>query len=214
MLQAVIFDMDGVISDTQKLHSQVESQLLARYDIHFSPDEITATYAGVRTRDFFAELLAQQSLPYDLDTVLDEKRSLMLDLAQQWVQEIPWSVALLQRLAAQNISLAVASSSNKPYVMTVLDALHVTSYFSVIVTWDSVEHGKPHPECYLLAAKLLGVEPGQCVVIEDAVNGMQAAKAAGMQCIWLVEDTTKDYPTPHLVASLDAITDTYLRALL
>ena len=83
MLQAVIFDMDGVISDTQKLHSQVESELLARYGIHFSPDEITATYAGVRTRDFFAELLAQQSLPYDLDTVLDEKRSLMLDLAQQ-----------------------------------------------------------------------------------------------------------------------------------
>lgn len=83
MLQAVIFDMDGVISDTQVLHSAVESRLLARYDILTSPDEITARFAGVRTKDFFSELLAQQSQPYDVDALLVEKHALMLDLAHQ-----------------------------------------------------------------------------------------------------------------------------------
>jgi HAD superfamily hydrolase (TIGR01509 family) len=214
MLQAVIFDMDGVISDTQVLHSTVESRLLARFGILIAPEEITRRYAGVRTRDFFAGLLATQSLPYDLDDVLAEKRDAMLELARQWVQEIPWSVALIRRLANNNIPLAVASSSNAPYVMTVLDELQIADYFKVVVNGDMVQQGKPHPECFLLAANLLWVSPAQCVVIEDAINGMLAAQDAGMHCIGLVADPTLSYPTKHLVTTLAEITDGMLSTLM
>ena len=211
MIQAIIFDMDGVISDTQKLHSKVEARLLSRFGINLSPDEITKKYAGVKTKEFFATLL--KNVDCDLDQLMEEKWSKMKKLAAETVEAIPGAINLIQQLSAENYQLAVASASNFEYVQTVLKTLDVLKYFSVIISGDMVENGKPDPESFLLAASKMKVKPENCLVIEDGVSGMQAATKGGMKCIGLVTNLNQNYPTHNLVTKLADITSGYLNKL-
>lgn len=214
MIKGIIFDMDGVISDTQKLHARVESDLLSRYGINLTPEEVTRRYAGMNTRKIFDEILRQQTAPYDLDLLMDEKWSKISALAEESVDPIIGSVELIQKLHSSGFKLAVASASNLKYVEKVVDALNVRHYFDFLVGGDMVTNGKPHPESFLLAATKIGIAPEYCVVIEDGRSGMTAAKVAGMKCVGLVEDMDGDYPTENRVLSLLEIDDNYLENLL
>jgi HAD superfamily hydrolase (TIGR01509 family) len=209
-IKGIIFDMDGVISDTQKLHSSVESGILRRYGIKITPNEITEKYSGVKTREFFDDLLKKQDQEYNLDLLMAEKWSQMEKFASESVDAIDGSVELIKRLSSSGYALAVASSSNLKYVKTVLSVLGVIDYFSFIVGGDMVTQGKPNPECFLLASSKIQIPPESCLVIEDGVSGMQAAKTGGMKCIGLVKDTNKIYPTSNLVTSLSEITQNYI----
>lgn len=213
MIKGVIFDMDGVISDTQKLHAQVEAKILKRFNINISPEELTQKYAGVRTKDFFDALLKERGTSYDLGELMEEKWQEMTRLAALGVDEIPGSANLVKRLSEEEYSLAVASASNLAYVNSVLGALKISPYFNAIISGDMVNKGKPDPESFLLAASKIGIPPGNCVVIEDGTSGMAAAKNAGMFCIGLVADKNKKYPTDNLILSLSEITDEYLKNL-
>lgn len=201
MIKAIIFDMDGVISDTQKLHSKVESEILSKFGINIDPEEITKRYAGVRTKEFMDVLLKQATVEYDIDNVLSEKWAQMEKYAAS-VEAIDGAIELIKKLSNANYPLAVASASNLNYVKNVLTALGVFEYFSAIVSGDMVGKGKPDPESFLLAASKLGVAPEYCLVIEDGASGMQAARDGGMACIGFVDDTTKEYPTHNLVTTL------------
>ena len=213
MIKGIIFDMDGVISDTQKLHSQVEAELLSRYGIKITPSEITAKYSGIRTKEFFNDLLKKQEQEYDLDLLMEEKWSQMERFASKSINAIKGSIDLIKRLSAANYPLTVASASNINYVNTVLMTLGVKDYFSYIVSGDMVSKGKPDPESFLLAASKINVSPEYCLVIEDGVSGMQAAKAAGMKCIGLVKNNNQSYPTKNLVTSLSEITQKYIKQI-
>ncbi len=205
--------MDGVISDTQKLHAKVESRILAEFGIVLSPEEITMRYAGVRTREFLSDLLNKQGAAYDIEALLKEKWAAMEKAAQEEVEEIPGSVALITDLRERGIPLAVASASNLEYVRTVLQKLGVFENFQAVVTGDMVQKGKPDPESFLLAAEKLGVAPEDCLVIEDGISGMEAAKRASMCCIGLVENLNKEYPTKNLVTSMKDISLSYIQSL-
>lgn len=213
MIKGIIFDMDGVISDTQKLHSKVESELLNRYDIKITPSEITEKYSGVRTREFFDDLLRDQGQEYNLDLLMEEKWSHMEKFASKSVDAIEGAIDLIRRLHNKNYPLAVASASNLNYVRTVLRTLGVIDLFSCIVSGDMVSKGKPDPESFLLASAKMGASPEYCLVIEDGVSGMQAAKTAGMKCIGLVKSTNKTYPTKNLVTKLSEVSHSYIDQL-
>lgn len=204
--------MDGVISDTQGLHAQTESELLMRFGVKMSPSEITKKYAGVKTEDFFKDLLSRQGQPYSLDKLMAEKEERMLEHLDS-IAEIPGAAQLIRTLSAQGFKLAVASASNAAYVNPALERLGVASYFQAIISGDMVKNGKPDPEIFLLAASKLGVAPSESVVIEDGVNGMKAAKAAGMHCIGLVGDMSGEYPTGNTVSKLSSITKEYIENL-
>lgn len=213
MIKGIIFDMDGVISDTQKLHSKVESELLSRFGIDMTPEEITKRFSGVRSREFFDDLLSKQNKKYDLSFLMNEKWDKMEKLASESVDEIPGSIDLIKMFYGMKLSLAVASSSNLKYIRSVLKTLGVTDYFSAIISGDMVRKGKPDPEIFLLAASKINIEPEKCLVIEDGVNGMEAAKAGKMKCIGLVNDKKGNYPTRNLVTFLSEITPDYLNNL-
>lgn len=204
--------MDGVISDTQKLHAAVESEILARFGVKLTPDEITSRYAGVRTNEFFEELLHKQNLPYNIDELIKEKMNRMAEQASISVEEIPGATKLIKGVYADGYKLAIVSSSDKNFVNIVIDKLNISDYFEIIITGDMVSKGKPDSECFLQAAQQMGVEPEKCLVIEDGVNGMQAAVKAGMECIGLVKDISKKYPTENLVKSLSEISMGYLES--
>ena len=212
MIKAVIFDMDGVISDTQKLHAQVDSQILSEYEIIISPDELSDRFAGVRNEDYFDVLLREKGQPYDLKAILKDKWERILKLTDS-IEAIPGAINLLKLLSENKLLLALASSSNTQYVMTVLNKLKITKYFSAIITGDMVTNGKPYPEVFLLAASKMNVSPEDCLVIEDGKSGMEAAKKAGMKCIGLVNNLSEKYPTDNLVTSLEEVTLEYLNKL-
>ena len=209
MIEAIIFDMDGVISDTQKLHSKVESEILSRNGVNITPAEITKKYSGVRTKEFFNDLLKEQKREPNLDLLMKEKWSQMKKFASKSVEAIHGSTQLIGRLSV-DYPLAVASASNLDYVETVLRKLGVIDYFSYIVSGDMVKYGKPNPESFLLASAKMKILPENCLVIEDGVSGMQAAIRGKMKCIGLVKDCSQPYPTKNLITSLSEINKDYL----
>ncbi|MFA5745977.1 MAG: HAD family phosphatase [archaeon] len=200
MKTTVLFDMDGVISDTQDMQAEIESQLLKRFGINIPSKEITRRYAGVRTSEFFKDLLDKKKVVYDIDKLMEEKRKKVITNIKKELKEIPGSVELIKKLYKDGYKLAVASATNRLQVETNLKKLKVRKYFSVVVTGDDVKHGKPNPESYLLAAKKLHSKSSECIVIEDGINGMQAGKNAKMFVIGLVPKGSKlKYPADLLV---------------
>lgn len=202
--KAVIFDMDGVISDTQTGHSQVWSEALALYGIKISPEEITLRYAGAKSREIFTGILKEYGLEKFVDEALREKDRLHVLRAGKTILPIKGVRVLIKKLARDGRDLAVASGGGRENVEWVLGQLKLQNFFPVVVTADDVPKGKPSPDLFLLAAKLMKRDPIDSVVIEDSRNGMLAAHLAGMKCIGLVSNREDHitYPADVLVESL------------
>jgi HAD superfamily hydrolase (TIGR01509 family) len=208
MKKAVIFDMDGVISDTQKFHAQVWSKVMGKYGINISPEDATFKYAGQTTREIFKLLLEQAGLAEFLDKAVEEKEIMIQEPQYQLIAPIKGSVSLIKKLFKDGRDIALATGSERSRAERVLDQLKLRGYFKAIVTSDDVSRTKPDPEVYLKAAHKLGRDTAECVVVEDAPNGMLAGRLAGMSVIGLVLenlDRTK-YPADHFVSSLDELT--------
>ncbi len=204
--KAVIFDMDGVISDTQELHAEVESALLNEYGIVMTPEEIAREYAGVSDRAMFRELFERYTvLTGSVEDVVRTKWERMHQAKDGRMVPIPNAISLIQDLKREGFKLAVASASPKAFIDEVLRTLRISAYFDAVVSAEEVAKGKPAPDIFLLAATLLGVAPHEVVVIEDGRSGMIGARAAGMACIGLVSSGSGDFPATALVSSLSEI---------
>jgi len=214
MIKAIIFDMDGVISDTQKIHAKVEKEILSRFGINISSKEITKRYSGVKTSEFFDDILKRQPQPYNLNELMVEKWKRMTKLGEKSIDEIDGATELIRHLHNTGFKMAVASASNQAYVKNVIRSLNLEKYFEFLVSGDMVTKGKPDPEIFLLAASKLQVNPKNCLVIEDGTSGMQAAKMGNMKCIGLVKSKNDEYPTKNLVLSLKEITPDYINNLI
>jgi beta-phosphoglucomutase family hydrolase len=206
MIKAFIFDMDGVIADSQKVHSQIESDMLARYGIHLSAEEITDQFSGMRVADFFQDLFDQHGITEDVGPIVIEKRQAIVDFVKEHGAEpMPGIFTLVDMLIDNNIALALGTASSLELAGEILKSLGLQDKIVIIASGHEVAKGKPEPDIFLLAAERLGMAPADCVVVEDARAGMQAAKAAKMKCIGLVSDKTADYPADVLVESLEEV---------
>ena len=183
MIEAVIFDMDGVISNTLPIHTGAESKVLLRYGIRVLPQEIIQEFNGVPDRVTFETLFKRFNRKLDLQQVQEEKWELFQKLAKDGIPAIPGSLEFINILLANKFTLGLASSAPLRIINLVIDSLRIKEKFQAVVCTEEVQHGKPAPDIFLLAAKQLNVEPQNCVVIEDAASGIQAARSAGMRCI-------------------------------
>lgn len=212
---AVIFDLDGVVADTQTEHAKADHSILNRYGVSPGSTEITRLYAGVPTRTIFSRLLSTIVAPEVIEQLVEEKRADVLRRVQQnGVDAIPGAVKLIRLLFSSSVPLAIGSASNRTFVDLVLTKVGVIQYFDQIVTGDQITKGKPDPETFLVAALRLKVAPRNCIVVEDGLAGMQAAASAGMKCLALVPDTEGDYPTPYRVTSLETVTLDFINNLI
>lgn len=210
---AVIFDLDGVVSDTEKLHAQSGSHMFARYGVQMAPEDISAKFAGAKAEVVIATVLGDRVPQEQIGALVEEKWRDAIALAREHVDPVDGAPELIRTLAAAGVPLAIASGSIRAYVDVVLAQLDLAKYFQVVMTGDDVKNGKPDPEIFLTAAKKLGVDPQTCVVIEDGMNGMLAAKAAGMACVALVGDMARDVPADRKVTSLRQLSVENLCAL-
>ena len=202
MINAVIFDMDGVMIDSEPLWEKTERILLARRSIDYSPD-YRDKIVGLNQRDSGRLLVDTFDLDETVEDIINERISILTSIYEEELELIPALVPLLEQLAREGYRLAVASSSPLRVVTFVLDMFSLHNHFLTVVSGDSVGNGKPHPDIYLHTADMLGVVPAECVAIEDSINGLRSAKGAGMYCIAIPDKRL----TPEQFKSADVILD-------
>lgn len=179
---AVIFDMDGVLVDSEPLTMRAYAQAAAEFGVRLDPEQFAqrVVVAGELVRDFY---LASGGRGEDWDRVFARKTQVYRRLVQQELQVMPGARELLEELRAGGVPLALATAASRVTMEVVCGELGLAAYFADAVALEDVARQKPDPEAFLRAAGLLGMPPARCVVIEDAPKGLVAARAAGMRCV-------------------------------
>jgi beta-phosphoglucomutase family hydrolase len=212
--EGVIWDMDGVLVDTGEFHFQAWSQALSEHGVPFTRQLFTATF-GMNNAAVLTVLLGQALPPELLAEIGDRKEQLFRQAVRGRAQLLPGVQAWLERLEAAGVRQAIASSAPQANIDALVDELDLRTYFDVIVSGSDLP-GKPDPALFLKAACLIGVLPERCVVVEDAVAGVEAAKRAGMKCV-AVTTTSPAHALKEadvIVERLDALPlDTFERLL-
>lgn len=210
----VLFDLDGVIVDSEELHYQAYQQVLAPLGVRVSREEYGREWIGKgRGAEYAVETYGLALTPEDLR---QRRNEAYFHILRKGVSLMPGVVAALERLSP-HFALAVATNSNRQDTIFVLEHLAVRRYFTAVVTRDMYARPKPAPDAFLTAARELGLPPGRCVVIEDAFKGVIAAARAGCRCIAIPHDFTRcnDFSAADLViGSLDEVTVELIKELL
>jgi beta-phosphoglucomutase family hydrolase len=199
--RAVIWDMDGVIADTAPYHFRAWQKVFQERGVNFTGDDFRRNF-GQRNDTIIRSTLGEQTSQHEIDTIAREKEETFRNLARQNIKPHPGVVELLKSVSDRGFKIALASSAPMENIQLVTQSLDIIGYFQAIVIGQEVTDGKPSPQGFLLAAKKLGVEPKNCVVVEDAIAGVTAAKRAGMHCIAV----TNTHPKESL-AEADLIVD-------
>ncbi|MFQ5353082.1 MAG: HAD family hydrolase [Candidatus Binatia bacterium] len=208
MLRAVVFDFDGVIADDEGLHLAAFRHALADYGITLSESEYFSKYVGFDDHDGFNAILKDRGVAEGavaLHELMADKALEFERLASEPVDLFPGVARLLEDLRAGSnpLPLAIASGALRSEIELILGGAGLGEHFDVIVSAEDVSVGKPDPEVYRLACTRLtcsneGLEPRDCLAIEDTIAGLQAASAAGMRTIAV----TNSYPASELRADL------------
>ena len=190
---AAVFDLDGVVADTESVQLEAINIVLKPFGIAVSDYEWATKFVGIPVEEDIATIHAQNQLPVALDGLAAARRETYARLIQapDGLQPNPGLVALLDYLEASGMTRAIASGSPRVDVINVLQRLGIVQRFQAIVTSDDVTRPKPSPDVYLRAAFELGVPPNMCVAIEDSAAGMVAARNAGMTVVGLPSKFTQ-----------------------
>jgi HAD superfamily hydrolase (TIGR01509 family) len=181
-IEAVIFDMDGVLLDSEPLHLDSINTVLATEGHRLSHEQNEA-YLGTTLLHTWTDMHARFGLRRELDYYLGIYDAEVLRRLRQPLKPNPGVRELIGLLRERGIKLAVASGSQRGWIDATLASLGIADLLRVVVSGDSVARGKPAPDIFLRAADLVGVPPARCLVIEDAPNGILAAKRAGMRVV-------------------------------
>lgn len=184
MTKAVIFDMDGVIIESEPIHHVIEKKLFTDLGMDV-PYELHQSFVGKTTKDMFIILKEKYNLKQSLEELIELKDIRYYDHLKSLdsLPAVPGAIDLIRNLYNNGLKLAVASSAPIREIDLVMESFGLAEYFLSRTSGEEVKNGKPEPDIFLLAADRIGAEPAECVVIEDSRNGMLAAKAAGMKCI-------------------------------
>jgi beta-phosphoglucomutase len=184
MIEAIIFDMDGVLVDSEPIHTEIEKLQFKMNGISIS-DEDHQHFLGTAADAMWKKIAERHILQIPIEELIEQNRTESLrffsELAE--IPVMPGLIDLLKKLQKKNYPMAVASSSFPEIIDLILMKTGLKEYFQVIVSGEEAGKSKPEPDVFLLAAQKLGVKPENCLVIEDSFNGIKAAHAAGMSCV-------------------------------
>ena len=203
---AIIFDMDGVITDSEPLQMEAERLVCDKFDISV-PLEEWKNFKGKTNRDIFSYILKKYSeKPLSVQQLIDEKRKKYIEISTKKLTLVDGFLVFIEKIRKTVPLIALTTSSSAIVQKFVFDKYNLHKYFDVITTGDEVKNGKPHPEPYLLTVNKLGVRPQDVVVIEDSDNGVISAKASG--CV--VVAITTSFPRKVLASKgADHVVDSF-----
>jgi beta-phosphoglucomutase family hydrolase len=206
-LEAVIWDVDGVIADTAEYHYLAWKDTLAGKGVDLTWDNFMRLF-GQRPDTIVKDILGDNVPPAEFNAINTAKQADFRRRATGHVRPLPGAVELIKSLQEHGIKQAIASSAPPENIEVVIGGLGIEDSFQAIACGFDVPEGKPNPQIFLLAARKLGVRPSSCVVFEDAIAGVAGAKSAGMKCVAV----TNSHPGSKLkkadliIATLESIT--------
>ncbi|HEY3395886.1 MAG TPA: HAD family phosphatase [Lacipirellulaceae bacterium] len=212
-LRAVVFDLDGLIANTEDLYEKAGEAVLARRGKTYDAP-LREQMMGRPVADALQIMIDCHALPDSLEQLLCECKEEMLALIATSLAAMPGLYELLDALQAAKFPIAVATSGPRDYAAYVLSQLQVIGRFRFVLTADDIRYGKPDPEVYLLAAKTLGLPPAQMMVLEDSGNGCRAAVAAGAYTVAVPNRHTYHHPFPGVNFIADTLGDPRIRQAL
>jgi HAD superfamily hydrolase (TIGR01509 family) len=176
--RAVVFDLDGLMFNTEELYQEVGTEILRRRGYEFTP-ELLDRMMGRPSRVALQIMIDTHTLKATVEELLAETDEIFPDILRQRLAPMPGLVQLLAALERHGIPKGIATSSRRSFVDRVLERFNYHQRFAPILTSEDISEGKPHPEIYLKAAQRLSIAPGEMLVLEDSQNGCRAAVAAG-----------------------------------
>jgi HAD superfamily hydrolase (TIGR01509 family) len=200
VIEAVVFDLDGVLIDSEPVWERVRRQVVAEHGGHWDPDT-QDRLMGMSTGEWSRYLSEDLDVSLTPEEVAATVISAMANAYREHLPLLPGAVEAVTRMSSR-WPLGLASSSPRSLIETVLEAAALRSSFAVTVSTEEVKHGKPAPDAYLAAAERLGIRPQACAAVEDSSNGLRSAAAAGYQVIAV--------PQPKYPPAPDALTGTRL----
>jgi HAD superfamily hydrolase (TIGR01509 family) len=202
---AVIFDMDGVLTDSEPAFHAAVNDILARYGESISLHDYEG-FIGTATPVMWQRMIALKRLPAQLDEILEMYEAPLMKRLRQPRPPLPGARELLERLRGRGVPTGLCTASYRRWAEAILGAAGIAADFDAIVAADDVERTKPDPQPYERAASLLRCAPQRCIVVEDSVSGLTSALASGAHVIQLRATSTSAPPMPGVacvIASLD-----------
>jgi HAD superfamily hydrolase (TIGR01509 family) len=193
MIQTVIFDMDGVIVDTEPVHRYAYYKQFEELDIEVT-EAMYTSFTGFSTRNTFQTLKEQFQLEHEVEDLIQRKRNIFNDAfdTKEDLELLDGVRTLIEDLHQNGIQLILASSASKVTIDRVFTRFGLHDFFTHIVSGEDFPKSKPHPAIFEHAASLSIAPKENCIVIEDSTNGVRAAKAAGIYCVGYVSEHSKD----------------------
>ena len=205
MIQAVIFDMDGVLIDSVPAGNRARRRVLDAYgiDLDTIPDPMNEGHRGASAKNLLAAVKRHTGAEIKLEEYAQKGlRFIEQDLRAHNVVADPALVSFLQELKRYNVPMAIASSGLRPTVLSKLSVLGIQNFFTAIVTGSEIAKHKPEPDTYIEAARHLGVNPAHCIAFEDSVAGAISAKAAGCKVIGFTRYNNNTNALPGAICNI------------
>jgi HAD superfamily hydrolase (TIGR01509 family) len=212
-IRAVVFDMDGLMLNTEDVFDTAGQRLLQRRGMVMT-DVIRHSMLGRRPVDAFNALISHTRITDSIEDLMHETKELFEEIAENSLATMPGLHELLALVESRNLPLAVATSSPRDYMTPLLERFDLLHRFQITLTAEDVTHGKPHPEIYQTAAQRLNVSPDRMLVLEDSETGTRAAHAAGAYIVSVPNRHTAigDFSMSRL--TIDSLLDQRLHDLL
>ncbi len=213
MIKGLVFDMDGVIIDSEPIHIDLTVQVMRDIGKEPLPSEIYE-FIGVINEEMWPILIARHDIKESPEELMERQMTYVKKrFFEDKLEPIDGIPQLMQAAKKQGMKIALATSSPRYFAEHILKNVGVEAYFDALVTADEISTGKPNPEIYAKAALALGLEPGECVAVEDACKGIQAAKGAGMKCIGFKNPNSGEQDTTQADFVVSSIRDITLENL-
>jgi len=205
-LQAVVFDLDGLMFNTEDLYQQVGAEVLARRGKKLD-GELLDQMMGRQSLRALQIMIDWHQLNDTPDELAEESMEIMYALLPERLEPMPGLVQLLNNLEAAEMPKAIATSSSRTFVTRVLQQFQLESRFSFVLTSEDITHGKPAPDVYLLAAEKHALQPGQIMVLEDSQIGCRAAVSAGTHAVAVPSGHSKQHEFQGVQLIADSLAD-------
>ena len=204
-MKAVIFDMDGVLVDSQPYHFKADIETMSEYGV-VKDQKFYEKFAGTLTSDRMRILKDLFKLDIPVEEMVKKREDMILEImAREDIKPVSGIPEFLKSIKNRGLKTAVASSSGYDLIGLILSRLGISEYFDSITSGNDVKRGKPSPDIFLLAAERICAEPSECLVVEDSENGVKAAKSAGIKALGYINPTSGN----QCLDMADVVTDDF-----